>query len=324
MSLVLTFSNSEWGCVVSDGRANVLKNGALAISGDGLVKIVRVGTVGLLGLTGVGLADESWRSIFSMNTDFDSATRELRELLAMPDENDPEYQKLIAAGFPLPGAVLVGRDNGKIRSDSILGHSRTFSAGDVSISAIGNFELIADELRELPSRLERQRIDRASIPLLMRNLLLLASVRDFTRVSSCVFMREISAAPCDESAYADGDERKLFFLSYPGFSCRKIPAEMQGVLVALENVCCGNTGYHFGRIVLDPNASVEQALEVIRRHPVTILPPHRSTQPVQSEVIEKLSELAPDFGVTIGDTTKDVLRKAHAARGFAPLNLSAE
>ncbi|MGH9759049.1 MAG: hypothetical protein ACRD4M_15035 [Candidatus Acidiferrales bacterium] len=243
---------------------------------------------------------------------------QIRELLHdYPPADEPEYREMLRQGFQKPAAVFLGRDDGKLRCENILGESAIFKAGAASLFAIGNSELVADELRELVSRIAS--IGRATVPLLLRDVILVASQRDFVRVSPSVLVREISAQQQDESPWVSGFERVVYFLSLPGFSCRKIPPKMKPFLTYLENICVGNTGYHFGRIIIEPNADIESALEAFQRAGVIALPPHRSATPVQAEVIRTLQDLAPDIGARLGDMTHDILARAYAARGFAPI-----
>lgn len=324
MSLAFVFNTQKWGCIVCDGRANAMRGGKLAISGDGFVKFILAGSVGLLAATGLAFDQDSCRAIGGLNCEFDLAVHATRAILAenLPDESDPEYRALLDAGFCRPGAVLLGRKSGLVCSEAIFPTAYSHVTADFALHAIGSAEIIADELRDLALRIAHRNLGPASISLLLRNLILLASVRDFVRVSPCVILREVFAAPAlDESPWRDATDRKIFFLSPRGFTCRRLPDNIKLHFRTVDVVCVGTGGFHFGCGVVGASSSIEDALAALAAHNVMPLPPHASAEPVPLEIVEKLAAIAPDFGAAAGDTTKSLLRKADAARGFAPLRL---
>ncbi len=324
MSLEFIFHTQKWGCIVGDGRANAMRGGKLVIAGDGWVKFIMAGSVGLLAATGLAFDQDSCRAINGVNCEFDLAVLSTRAILTenLPDETDPEYRALLDAGFCRPGAVLLGRRGGAVCSEVLLTTAYSHVTGDFALHAIGSAEIVADELRDLALRIAHQNLGPASISLQLRNLILLASVRDFVRVSPCVIMREVLAAPAlDEAPWRDGADRKIFFLSPRGFTCRRLPENIKAHFRAVDVVCVGTGGFHFGCGVVGTSSSIEDALGALAANNVMPLPPHASAEPVPVEIVEKLAAIAPDFGAVAGETTVSLLRKADAARGFAPLRL---
>lgn len=320
MSLALVFSSPKFGTIVSDGRLHSFRGGKIRISGDGNQKFVHVRSLGFVALVGIGFEENQLQAIREVYGDFDFVASAIGRIIdtAAASYQGPFYTAALAAGFPRPGAVLVGRDGDTVRSREILPVECSSDGHGFTLNVIGNAETIKAEFEKAALQIERDHLGPAAVQEVLKDLILIASERDPVRVSGTTFTAEVTNDTVDESAWLDGTERKIYFLADRSFSCRRLPPEIQEVF-SLVDVVCVRDGFHFGRGLLSVDATVAQGLAAFRASGLHILPAIRDTVAVPLGIVELLRRVAPDFGIERGDSTRTVVEKAYAVRGFAPL-----